>query len=190
MIIDPLSHVVLWRRLDLPGHESCRVSPIRRGWELSGSAVFTHEDQPCRLDYAVDCGPDWKTRSTRITGWAGHRRIALEANRDATGLWYLNGSEAPDVEGCLDVDLGFSPSTNLMPIRRLSLEVGESAEVQAAWLPFPKLEFQLLPQRYTRLSESTYRYESAGGRFVRDLTVDEHGLVISYPGIWERESST
>jgi hypothetical protein len=39
-------------------------------------------------------------------------------------------------EGCLDIDLGFSPSTNLLPIRRLTLAVGEAATVRAAWLPF------------------------------------------------------
>ncbi|HEX6862841.1 MAG TPA: putative glycolipid-binding domain-containing protein, partial [Thermoanaerobaculia bacterium] len=47
-----------------------------------------------------------------------------------------------------------------------------------------------LGQVYTRLDESHYRYESGGGRFVRDLAVDADGLVREYPDFWVLVSST
>jgi hypothetical protein len=90
----------------------------------------------------------------------------------------------------VDIDLGFSPSTNLLPIRRLALNVGEEAEVRAAWLPFPSLVFEVLPQVYRREGERTYRYESRGGAFVRVLEVNAVGFVTSYPGLWQAESAT
>jgi hypothetical protein len=40
-----------------------------------------------------------------------------------------NGAAVSAVEGCIDIDLKYSPSTNLLPIRRLNLAIGESAEV-------------------------------------------------------------
>ena len=89
------------------------------------------------------------------------------------------------MEGCIDVDLNFSPSTNLLPIRRLGLAVGEEAEVRAAWLRFPSFTLEPLPQLYRRLSDDTWRYESAGGAFVRDLTVNGDGFVDRYPGFFE-----
>jgi hypothetical protein len=64
--------------------------------------------------------------------------------------------------GCTDIDL-ISASTNTIPIRRLGLAVGETAEVGAAWLRFPVSTLSL-EQRYTRLEEGLYRYESGGGR--------------------------
>jgi uncharacterized protein len=91
------------------------------------------------------------------------------------------------VEGCIDIDLGFSPSTNLLPIRRLELAVGEEAAVTAAWLPFPSLVFERLPQVYRREGEGTYRYASSGGVFVRRLEVNPAGFVTSYPGLWQAE---
>lgn len=106
------------------------------------------------------------------------------------GNWWLNEAEQPEVAGCTDIDLNFSPSTNLLPIRRLGLEVGEAAEVQAAWLRFPSFQLEPLPQQYRRLDENTYRYESAGGQFVAELKVSPSGLVIDYPGIWQAEAST
>jgi hypothetical protein len=87
------------------------------------------------------------------------------------------------------VDLNFSPSTNLLPIRRLELAVGEEGPAAAAWLRFPSLRLERLDQTYRRLGERAYRYESADGAFRRDIEVDEAGLVTRYPGLWETEAA-
>jgi hypothetical protein len=181
---------ILWRRLDLPGHEIGRVEPRDERWELSGTAVFTHERSPCRLDYLVVCDSGWRTNSAHVRGLIGNREIDLSVSVDAEQRWRLNGAECPAVTGCIDIDLGFSPSTNLLPIRRLSLAIGEEAEVRAAWLPFPALVFEVLSQVYRREGEGTYRYESGGGTFVRMLEVNAVGFVTSYPGLWQAESAT
>jgi hypothetical protein len=99
----------------------------------------------------------------------------------------LNETEFPIVAGCTDLDLNFSPSTNLVPIRRLNLAVGEEAAVRAAWLRFPSFTLEPLDQHYRRLDETTWRYESAGGSFVAELQVNEAGFVTLYPGIWQAE---
>jgi hypothetical protein len=94
--------------------------------------------------------------------------------------------EIPAVAGCLDVDLAFTPATNILPLRRLGLAVGESREMTAAWVRFPELSVEPLAQRYTRLDERRVRYESRGGAFTAELEVDELGLVVRYPPLWER----
>jgi hypothetical protein len=124
-----------------------------------------------------------------VSGWVGDRGVDLNVSVEFGQQWRLNGTECPEVAGCIDVDLGFSPSTNLLPIRRLSLAVGEKAEVRVAWLPFPSLVFEPLPQVYRREGERTYRYESAGGSFVCTLEVNAVGLVTSYPGLWQADSA-
>ena len=178
--------VRLWRRLDLPGHEIARLAPRGHGWELSGTAVFTDGREPCRLDYAVGCDDRWQTRSAVVDGTIGARTVDVRVEVE-DGRWRTNDAEQPGVAGCIDIDLGFSPSTNLLPIRRLSLAVGAHADVRAAWLPFPSLVFQPLDQVYRREGHGTYRYQSRGGRFERLLRIDDEGFVISYPGIWEAE---
>jgi hypothetical protein len=92
------------------------------------------------------------------------------------------------VRGCTDLDLNFSPSTNLLPIRRLNLEIGQEAEVKAAWLRFPSFELEPLFQVYRRLGESVFRYESGGGSFIAHLEVDASGFVTNYPGLWQAEN--
>src|SRR5215472_1427774 len=181
-----MAQIILWRRLDLPGHEIARLEALDNGWKLCGTTIFAYPHGPTILDYVIVCDAAWQTKSARIIGAIGDRRIDVSVSVDAERRWRLNGTECVSVEGGSDIDLGFSPSTNLLPVRRLKLAVGEEAQVRAAWLSFPSLRFELLPQRYRRESEGTYRYESGGG-FVRTLEVDGAGFVTSYPGLWRAE---
>ena len=175
----------MWRRLDRPGHESALLVPTEAGWSLSGSAVFPHEGDPCGLEYRILCGPDWRTRSVEVTGRVGREPITVRALAAADGVWTVDGAEAPQIEGCVDADLNFSPSTNLLPIRRLGLEVGGEKDVRAAWLRFPSFRFEPLEQTYHRLGEHRYLYRSGGGRFETELDVDGDGFVTLYPGFWQ-----
>ena len=180
---------ILWRAIDWPGHEACSLYRVNSEWRLEGTAVFLHEDRPCRLSYLIACDAIWQTRSAVVSGWYGGEDVNLELSVDEHRRWQVNGVEKPAVEGCVDVDLNFSPSTNLLPIRRLDLEVGQQAEVKAAWLRFPSFELELLPQVYERLGEFKYRYSSRGGEFVAELTVNKAGLVTVYPQLWEALST-
>jgi hypothetical protein len=179
---------ILWRRLDLPGHEAARLEHSEGAWRLAGAAIFTDDgDRLCRLYYQVACDEAWRTTGARVAGWVGDDAVEVAIEADGAGRWRLNGRECPRVDGCVDVDLNFSPSTNLLPIRRLGLKVGEEAAVRAAWLRFPGFTLEPLEQRYRRTGEHAYRYESAAGAFVRDLTVDDAGFVVRYPGFFEAE---
>jgi hypothetical protein len=184
-----MSGIMLWRRLDLPGHEIARLEIRGDGWKLTGTAIFAGQQGPAKLYYVVNCDAAWCTNSAQVRGVIGGREIDLAVSVDTERRWRLNGTECASVEGSKDIDLGFSPSTNLLPIRRLALAVGDEAEVSAAWLPFPSLEFEPLAQVYRRVADRTYRYESGGGSFVRTLEVDSAGFVTSYPGLWQAESA-
>jgi uncharacterized protein len=43
----------LWRRLDHPGLDSCRLVTLRDGRRLSGAAVFRDGGRPCHFQYDV-----------------------------------------------------------------------------------------------------------------------------------------
>lgn len=181
---------ILWRRLDQPGHESAQLVHQDSDWRLTGTAVFAYQQQPCRLDYLVTCDAKWQTVSARVAGWVRDEAVEIELAVDAARRWWVNGKECPEVVGCIDLDLNFSPSTNLLPLRRLDLAMGQEAEVIAAWLRFPSFTLEPLHQVYRRIAVATYRYESAGGAFVRDLSVNAVGFVTDYPDLWTFAAST
>ena len=175
-----MDETILWERLDAPGHESARLRNRVSELLLDGSAVFQHEGASCRLDYLVVADGRGHTSRGRVTGWLGERAIEIEIAAES-GRWLMNGAPCPEVEGAVDLDLNFSPSTNLLPIRRLALAVGQEAAVRAAWLRFPGFDLKPLEQTYRRLSTSRYRYRSEGG-FEAELLVRPSGFVALYPG--------
>jgi hypothetical protein len=181
-------HSILWRRLDRPGHESACLFFETPHWHLEGCAVFADEGKPCQLNYRIICDSHWHTLSANVVGWVGTKTIQIDLAVSPDKSWQLNKTDQPEVAGCIDLDLNFSPSTNLLPIRRLELAVGQQAEVRAAWLRFPSFTFEPLIQIYRRIDETRYRYESGGGNFITELDVDQTGFVTNYPGIWRVEA--
>jgi hypothetical protein len=184
------AETILWRRLDRPGHEAARLVFHAPFWQLTGTAVFAESGAPCRLEYQVTCDPSWRTRHAQLTGWFGNKRVVCTISADARHHWRLDGHSCPDLAGCVDLDLSFSPATNLLPIRRLALPVGQAAPVRAAWLRFPECRLEPLQQRYHRMDAERYRYESGAGAepFRAELLVTPVGFVADYAGLWRVET--
>ncbi|KWF67818.1 hypothetical protein WL92_23700 [Burkholderia multivorans] len=183
----PHTHCVAWQIAQTwHAAEWCRLVDGRDGIELSGSVAGAIDGTPFRVDYAIACDADWLTRSARVTRWIGAAARQIDLRCDG-GRWTIDGVDAPALDGATDVDLGFSPSTNTLPIRRLALKVGDAAAIRTAWLRFPAFDIVRGEQRYTRIAPNAYRYES--GTYAADLTVDAAGLVIDYDE-WRRIGAT
>jgi uncharacterized protein len=181
---------VLWRRLDAAGHDMACVERLPDGAELRGMAVFWDENVPCALRYRVTCDAAWRTTGARVDGWRGERAVEILIRRLPDGSWRLNDRVCPAVDGCVDLDLSFTPATNLLPLRRLRLDLGAAAEVRAAWLAWPEASLAVLPQRYLRRTADTYAYEAdvpGNGRFAAGLRVDADGWVLDYGDLWRAE---
>uniref|UniRef100_UPI004048F09B putative glycolipid-binding domain-containing protein n=1 Tax=Brachybacterium sp. GPGPB12 TaxID=3023517 RepID=UPI004048F09B len=101
--------------------------------------------------------------------------------------WQVDGEARPDLDAAREVDISVSPLSNTLPIRRLGLAIGESADIVTAYVRVPELDVTTDPQRYTRTGEHEYLYESRDSDFHRYVTVDEEGLVLEYPGLFTRE---
>jgi hypothetical protein len=173
----------LWRNLDEPGFERTVLSQTKRGSLLSGTILIALPDAT-EVRYRIEFDPDRRTRALHVEldGSDGQRTLDLRC--EAGGGW-RNGDDqlelGPDV---FDVDLSISPATNTLPIRRLGLAIGEWRDISVAWVRFPELIVERHDQTYARLGENVYRFTE--GNFTADLEVDEHGLVVNYPGLWER----
>ena len=175
------SRHVVWRRSsDLQTIEWCTLAEGESQKVLEGLILGAAASLPLRIEYRVVCHPDWQTSTVDVRQQHGREETVLTLVRDAAGAWVRDGQPMPTLDGCVDVDLGFSPSTNTLPIRRLALAIGKSETIEAAWVLFPDLEVRPLSQTYTRLSDQGYRY--ASDDFAADLCVDAAGLVTDY---WE-----
>jgi uncharacterized protein len=173
-----------WRRSDeIETDEHCTASIRDSGLSLVGTVIGAEAARPVRVEYRVLTDSKGLTTAAHVRDLRGFEQRTLALTRDAKGAWTIGGKAARALKGCTDVDLGCSPSTNTLPIRRLRMAVGGSQVIQAAWIRFPELTVVKSAQTYTRLDEFTYRY--ASGTFEAELVVDDEGLVASYAE-WRR----
>ncbi|MCV3238527.1 putative glycolipid-binding domain-containing protein [Mesorhizobium sp. ZC-5] len=175
---------ILWQRLDVPGHDACRLIRQDDGWELHGHAIFEHEGEPCSLAYAALCDKRWQARSACVRGFRGARDLSLEIERNIDDDWLLNGAVQPGLADLIDVDLGFTPATNLLALRRFDLAIGQDTPAPAAYLAFPELKLIRLEQHYRRQSEAEYSYQGPMFGYDEVLQVAPVGFVTDYPNLW------
>ena len=183
-MIKPIA-VFLWEKIDTPGHDSCCLFKLLNGWRLTGAAIFRDNGRPCYLQYDIAVDRGWKTRRAKVTGYIGKKYVDLRIAKAGAARWKLNGIFRRRVTDCIDLDLGFTPSTNLIAIRRLALHVGQRAEAPAAYLQFPEMRLVKLPQSYLRIGHTEYKYKAPTVGYAGTLHVLPTGAVIEYPGLFK-----
>lgn len=150
-------------------------------------AVFLEARRYCRLRYQVIADPSFETRSAWVEGSIGRQAVRLRIRRMGS-RWIVGSDEVDGPAGLVDLDLGFTPATNTLAIRRLSLSVGEASEAPAAYLAFPRLRLGVIRQRYKRLSRFEYEYAAPQFGYKGVLKVSRFGAVVHYPGLFEKEA--
>jgi hypothetical protein len=200
-----LSKALLWRRLDAAGAEHALVDDAN-GLHARGT-MTSAVPLPFVCRYEVYTDDAWVTArcEAAVEGANFLRVVRLER---AASRWRVTASEQGDLDAALvaaghpraglpgaedpqrlasalDVDLGYSPLTNTLPLRRLGpLEPNVSHPIEVAWILLPSLEVVPSTQTYTGLGSDRVRFTS--GSFTTDITVDPDGYVVHYPGLAER----
>src|SRR5579884_3297644 len=171
---------LLWTPQQEAGLEHLHLRQNDEGISVDSVVIGMHQNTPFRAWYEIHVDRDWKVQrcTLRLLG-NSHQEITLQD--DSENHWTDAAANAlPALNGCIDVDISITPFTNTLPIRRLSLNPGQSVDIVVAYIAVPELEVRPAPQRYTCLESSVdgglYRYESLTSGFTRDLRVDAQGL--------------
>ena len=196
-----MDRIVHWKGTDEWRAEAAEVELTEDGVAARGVQLGV-DPTPYRLEYELDAADGWITRSLGVSvrgaGWS--RRLWLR--RAAEGAWSVEveangaaglaapGGPAGELDGALDCDLGFSPLTNLMPIRRGRLHEGPgTTDHVMAWVSVPDLEVFASAQRYEHVGRSgggsVVRFVDRGRfeGFTAELRLDGDGLAVEYPGL-------
>lgn len=191
MSFSDLPATAAWRHVDArDGFESVFAHDGPSGHRIEGQTAAVEDGQVWAVRYEIFVDERWRTRSARVWGWSaiGVRERHLDA--DGAGRWEIDGSPAPELDGCLDVDLESSACTNTFPVHRLALRVGESAEAASAYVRALDLRVERLEQSYARVDNQDehqrYDYRAPMFSFEARLVYDVSGLVLRYPGIATR----
>jgi hypothetical protein len=177
-----------WRHLAArDGFEVLFLRHEPDGYQAEGHSTAVENGEAWGIRYALRLDTRWATRSAPVVGRsaAGAHEVRLEG--DGAGGWRVDGVPAPELAGCMDVDLEASAFTNAFPVHRLGLKIGERSDAPAAYVRALGLRVERLEQSYTRLQDdgrhSRYDYAAPVFEYRAILVYDEYGLVLDYPGI-------
>lgn len=136
--------------------------------------------------YRIVCNLDWRVQKVKVEMIGEEREVELIG--DGNSHWTNNQKTSlKELDGAIDIDISATPFTNTLPIRRVGLPTGQSADILVVYIRLPELIITTDQQRYTCLiPNQRYRFQSVDTDFVRDLEVDGQGLVESYPGLFQR----
>jgi hypothetical protein len=177
---------VIWRRnLDDRSFEECVVTAAPDRFGIFGHVVAAQDGAPLIVEYDIDCDRAWSARSVTVGQRLGDAQRRLKLERVGDG-WLVDGAHDARLDGCAEPDLGLTPSTNALAIRRLGLAIGQAAEIRCAWVKFPALSVEPSLQRYERLGERDYRYTNVASGFTALVAVDALALPVTYESIWTR----
>ncbi|MEU3270962.1 putative glycolipid-binding domain-containing protein [Saccharomonospora sp. NPDC006951] len=158
------------------------------GYLIEGSTTATEDGTSWIVDYRIRLDRRWLTRSARIAGRAGEATTSTVIEADGLGGWTVDGAEAAQLSGCLDLDLESSAMTNTFPVHRERFPLGRTVAAPAAYVRANGLSVERLDQTYTRRGDLRYAYTAPAFGFACELGYDRHGLVLDYPGIATRIS--
>ncbi|HYI13486.1 MAG TPA: putative glycolipid-binding domain-containing protein [Thermoanaerobaculia bacterium] len=175
----PLLRDILWSSIEDEGFEHLRLLQEGNRIIADGVVVRRDEESAYRAAYRIECDETWRIHRVEVTTADGAQ---LELQSDGDGHWH----DRPDLDGCHDVDIEASPFTNTLAIRRLALAPGASQEIAVVFVTPGDDGAQRMMQRYTRISEDRYLYESMESDFKAELPVDGDGLLLEYPNWFRR----
>jgi uncharacterized protein len=169
------------------GFEVVFFSAQDSGCLIHGCTTAIEDGTPWTVEYAIVLDSSGATRSARVNGRSEAGSCSTVLAADGEGRWLVDGEDAPQLEGCLDVDLESSAMTNAFPVRRLGLAVAGRAAAPAAYVRAVGLAVERLEQTYLRAPDGPkghcYDYTAPAFDFRCRLVYDHSGLAIDYPGI-------
>ena len=178
---------VLWTGREYYSLENCLVNTTASGTEVSSFIVGEYQSILYRVHYQIRTNNKWETVYAEIRAQHNNVRQHLLFERDATGKWMFNGKDSAKFNECVDVDIPLTPFTNTLPINRLKLKKGEERIIKVIYIDLLGNRISAVQQKYIRLSKTDFKYENVPNDFEATIKVDEQGLVLDYPLLFERK---
>lgn len=180
---------LVWQTIDTAGWEHVRIMNDHPEWTVFDSVLVRQDgDDVKRGGYTLVVDKQWRTLELRVMiETAPGTMSALHLMTEGDGHWTdADGTPLPHLDGCIDVDIRWSPLTNTLPVNRLAIAPGGKAEITVAYIDLPELNASPQRQQLERVDGLTIRYTSQTRPQPVDIITDADGFVLEYPGVFSR----
>jgi len=177
---------ILWAGTAYHSLENCVLTHNDEGIDVNSVIVGAHDDKIYKVDYSMKTNLNWECIFFEVTTQLSDKKEAINYHSDGRGNWTKNGVPLNEFKGCIDIDISLTPFTNSLPINRLQWELNNPQQINVLFLDILSQEILAVQQRYTKLSNTEYKFENVPNDFEAVITVDEYGMVVNYPDLFMR----
>lgn len=181
-----MQKIIVWEGLTNDTEEHCSVNfhgdEIIVRSEIEGRAG----QKAVYAEYVLHLNPSWEVLQAGIEFHVSDHQHSWHLKRDDNNNWSdASGKYYPELLGCRFIDISLTPFTNSLPVNGLNLKEGDNAVLDLVYFDILNNNIRKERQKYTRMPGNVYRFENSDGSFTADITVDDDGFVIHYPGLFE-----
>lgn len=168
-----------WQTWDTVYEEVLTLRWENEGWTATGEVGRE------KIHYVMRLSPLWQVRQMLL--FRDMEEPDLWLATDGAGRWgEMNGAHRTELDGCRDLDLGCSPFTMMLPVRRLPVDIGDEFEVPVINVDVDTLSVIRSSRSFSRTAERSWSLREGPDGVPRELTLDEYGLVLDDPGHYRR----
>lgn len=143
-------------------------------------------EKPWQINYTLTINSRWEVQTVFVDVMS-EQNYTIQLYKNEQLQWMNeNGEHLPAFDGCVDVDISFTPFTNSLPINRLQLTTGEGHDLRVVYIDIKQGICKPVKQRYLNKGDKVYKYENEDSGYMSELLVDSEGYVVDYPGVWQK----
>jgi len=176
---------LLWQGIAFPSLEYFSIQENEDYHVVASKIIGSYQQKIYSASYRLIINKQWEINEFFIDSEVNAVKNTLTGRKTDTN-WEINHSVDPNFKGFQYIDISLTPFTNTLPINNLQLKIGDSKEIDIIYIDLINSDIKPVQQRYTRTDLHEYLYENIVSDFTAHIQVDESGLVLTYPGLFEK----
>lgn len=176
---------LIWKGITYQSLEYFNLKESNENYIVESRIIGSYKEQIYNVKYNLTIDNNWKIQEFNIESEVNSVKNKLTGKK-LQNNWKINNVINPDFKDFIFIDISLTPFTNTLPINHLQIPEGNSQEIKVIYIDVLNNIIKPVPQLYTRISMDQYRYENLTSDFKADILVDKNGLVVNYPGLFEK----
>lgn len=176
---------LIWQGIAFQSMEYFSIQENDKYIQVASKIIGCYENNMYTVDYRLTIDPEWNIQEFTIESEINTVKNRLTGKK-YQDEWEINNVINLDFKGFNFIDISLTPFTNTLPINNLKLSENDAQEVKVIYIDVLNNIIKPVTQQYTRIATHTYHYDNLQTDFKADILVDESGLVVHYPKLFDK----
>ena len=176
---------LIWRGIHYQSLEYFNLKKKEEKYIAESRIIGCYKDNMYAVDYNILIDKDWIVQEFLIESETNKVKRTFTGKR-IQDQWKINNVINPEFNNFKFIDISLTPFTNTLPINNLKLSENSSQKIDVIYIDVLNHHTRPVQQQYTRTAVNQYLYENIENDFKAEISIDETGLVTTYPKLFEK----